>query len=76
MRCFYQNVAGYNSKINTFYKNISVYDFDIICLTESWLIDGVSSSELFSSHYIIFRSDLQETRLTKGGKVLCAVNNF
>lgn len=32
-------------------------EYDVMCLTETWLSDDVSSSELFSANYIVYRCD-------------------
>lgn len=49
--------------------------FDLICITESWLIDGINSSELFDDRYIVFRRDRNygSTEQGRGGGVLLAV---
>lgn len=49
-------------------------DYDVVCLTETWLDDGVYSSEFFSSNYVVLRSDRDFTRTfrSRGGGVLVA----
>lgn len=44
---FYQNVRGLNTKIDEFYCNLTGLDFNIICLTETWLGDSISNDLLF-----------------------------
>lgn len=72
---YYQNVRGLRTKTATFYRNICLSSYDIICITESWLINGVNNSELFDDRYIIFRRDRNYgvTNQGKGGGVLLAV---
>lgn len=65
---YYQNVRGLRTKTATFYRNICLNSYDIICVTESWLTDGVNNNELFDDRYIVFRRD-RNYGLTKQGKV-------
>ena len=48
----------------------------MILLTETWLTNDISTSEIFSNNYLVFRKDrnLQEHGVTRGGGVLLAVN--
>lgn len=63
-------------KTHTFYKNILNSDYDVVCLTETSLLCGVSTSELFSDDYSVFRRDRGSTASKKkdGGGVLIAVS--
>ena len=56
------------NKIDQFQSVVYAGDFDIICITETWLTDAVSSSELLSN-YCVYRQD----RGSRGGGVLIAV---
>lgn len=56
-KCFYQNVRGFRTKVASFCNAVSVSDYNVITLTETWLLDDISSSELFS---IFLFSDLIE----------------
>ena len=47
-------------------------DDEIIILTETWLTDGVLSTELFSHLFNVFRCD---RTYAKGGGVLIAIKN-
>ena len=46
-------------------------DFDIVCVTETWLTDAVSNAELLPNSYSVFRRD----RVSRGGGVLIAIKN-
>ncbi|KAL4714145.1 hypothetical protein ACJJTC_008499 [Scirpophaga incertulas] len=75
---FYQNVRGVKSKILDIYKSILCNNYDVICLTETWLDDTVCSKELIDDRYIVYRrdrSDLFKEKYNKayGGGVLVAV---
>lgn len=74
---FYQNVRGLNTKIDEFYCNLTGLDFNIICLTETWLGDSISNDLLFPPHYSVFRSDRNTATSNKsrGGGVLTAIPN-
>lgn len=64
LKIYYQNVQGLRTKTSTLFKNVLSYDFDIICLSESWLLDGIFSSECFDARYSVYRSD--RDYLTRG----------
>ncbi|CAH1968771.1 unnamed protein product [Acanthoscelides obtectus] len=51
---YYQNTGGLRSKTTGFFNNVRASGYDIICLTETWLKDGVCSSELFGADYTVF----------------------
>lgn len=75
LNVFYQNVRGLRTKTDIFYRNMVLNSFDIIVLTETWLLDGISSSEIFDDRYIVWRRDRDygATGQTRGGGVLIAV---
>ena len=75
MTLYYQNVRGINSNQKDFYLNILTTDFDIYCLTETWLNKSVSDNALFPSNYKVYRRDrdLSSSQKKKGGGVLIAV---
>lgn len=54
---YYQNVRGLRTKSHEFLSNILDCDYDVVCVTESWLNDGFYSSEYFDSRYDVFRCD-------------------
>jgi len=55
-----------------FTRNVSLCNYDIIIITETWLSDNVNNAELgLCPHYTIFRCDVT----TRGGGVLIAVKN-
>lgn len=72
---YYQNVRGLRTKSSTFYRNITLNAYDIVCLTETWLIDGIRDSELFDDRYIVWRRDRDYTKTKQklGGGVLIAI---
>ncbi|KAF0751548.1 Reverse transcriptase domain-containing protein, partial [Aphis craccivora] len=54
----FQNVRGLNTKLDVFSRNITLANYDIIVLTETWLRHEVSDCELgLLPNYIIFRCD-------------------
>ncbi|KAK9703932.1 Endonuclease-reverse transcriptase [Popillia japonica] len=51
-------------------------DFDIIALSETWLHDGVNTSELFSDRYFVYRRDRNaQDPNVRGGGVLLAIRS-
>lgn len=72
---FYQNVRGLRTKASVFYRNVCANFYDIICLTETWLIEGITDSELFDDRYVVWRRDRNYsiTSQSLGGGVLIAV---
>ncbi|XP_026744752.1 uncharacterized protein LOC113506092 [Trichoplusia ni] len=71
---YYQNVRGLRTKTDIFYRQMACNSFDVIVLTETWLLDGISNSELFDNRYIVWRRDRDygSTGQTRGGGVLIA----
>lgn len=72
---FYQNVRGLRTKTGVFYRNICLSYYDVVCLTETWLTEGISNGELFDGRYIVWRRDRDytNTKQRNGGGVLIAV---
>lgn len=75
----YQNVRGLRTKTQELWVAASENNYDIICLTETWLISSILNTEIFPNNYCVFRADreLEFTGKTRGGGALIAVNtNF
>lgn len=70
---YYQNARGLCTKTRSFSNNLLTYDYDIVAITETWLKDGIHSSELFHNSYTCLRRDRNDGR--KAGGVLVAVHN-
>jgi hypothetical protein len=75
MSVYYQNSRGLKTKTNSFYNNLLNSEYSIICLTETWLQDAISSNEIFDSRYTVIRADrnLKTTHKSDGGGVLIAL---
>ncbi|XP_077300450.1 uncharacterized protein LOC143921156 [Arctopsyche grandis] len=71
---YYQNVRGLRTKTDIFLRNINMSNYDIILLTETWLIDTISDEKLFDERYIVWRRDRNYVRLNqkRGGGCLVA----
>lgn len=71
---FYQNVRGLRTKTNTFLKNVSSETYDLICVSESWLLPGIFDSELVDSRYSVYRTDRDYVgrNMSLGGGTLVA----
>ena len=57
------------NKLNQFQSVIYSKDLDVICITETWLNDTISSTEILPTSYTIYRND----RINRGEGVLIAV---
>ena len=68
---YYQNVRDLKSKTSDFFLSVTMHNFDIIALTETWLDDSVHNAELFDNRYTVLRRD----RGSRGGGVLIAVRD-
>ncbi|KAK9696366.1 hypothetical protein QE152_g31947 [Popillia japonica] len=74
---FYQNVRGLCTKTQTLTCNLLNSDFDIVCLTETWLNPNILASEISNNKYSIFRRDrcITTSKKADGGGVLMALDN-
>lgn len=72
---FYQNARGLRSKTKEFYENVLINEFDIILISETWLVDSISDDELFDGRYNVYRNDRDTTLTgkTKGGGVAVGI---
>jgi hypothetical protein len=68
-------VRGLRTKSQEFFRNILNCNYDIICLTESWLNDSFYSAEYFDGSYDVFRCDRnpEASGQFRGGGVVIAV---
>ena len=73
---YYQNTRGLYTKTTTFYKNCSSSDYDVICITETWLNSSINNAELFPSSYHTLRCDrnFNSINRSRGGGVLIALS--
>lgn len=71
IRTLYQNVRGLRTKTTLLFHNVSVTQYDIIALTETFLTDSVMNGELFPAGYVVLRRDRVED--AGWGGVLLAV---
>lgn len=77
IKILYQNVRGLRTKIQSIYLNSCCKEFDIICITETWLHEDIADSELFHDDYQIVRMDrdCDKTKKKIGGGILVALKN-
>lgn len=75
LKYYYQNVRGLKSKTKLFMSNLIENSYDVILLSETWLVSDVFSSELFDDRYIVYRNDRDRvlTKKDDGGGCLIAV---
>lgn len=75
---YYQNVRGLRTKTNELFAALSVCDYDVVVLTETWLNENVLDSEL-TDEYVIYRRDrsvLTSERLRGGGVLIGIKKNI
>lgn len=78
LHVYYQNCRGLRTKLRDFRIGVNAGNFDIVCITESYLLDSVSDGELCDpDDYSIFRRDRRSSASLKkdGGGVLLLVKN-
>ena len=78
------NILTYNArslldlnKRTKFANVMTSVSLDVICITETWLTPDIPNAALFLPNYHIYRSDrkIDETRITKHGGVMIAINS-
>lgn len=76
LRIYYQNIRGVNTKTHI-RSNFSAANYHMIALTETWIQDNFSSSEIFDESFVVHRSDrnLLMTNKKSGGGCLVAIKN-
>lgn len=77
LELLYQNVRGLRTKTREFKCSILSSNYDLICITETWLLPGIYNEELFDSRYVVYRTDRPYERLSvgRGGGVLLAARS-
>lgn len=72
---YYQNVRGLRTKTHTVNLNLPGCDYDVICLTETWLNDSFTDAEISNDDYLLFRKDrnYDSSETIYGGGCLIAV---
>lgn len=77
LNIYYQNVRGLRTKLVNLRSSLPLMlSYDILILTETWLISDISDSELGLFGFIIFRLDrsIENSTHSRGGGVLIAIN--
>ena len=70
--CCYLNIRSIVHKLSLFQSYVYSSNFDVICLTETWLSESVFDQEILPTNYNIYRKD----RPSRGGGVLIATKSF
>lgn len=75
MIVYYQNCRGLRTKLNTLFMNILSECYDIIVLTETWLVPDIHENLFIDSRYSVYRCDRDRDATGKkdGSGVLVAV---
>jgi hypothetical protein len=72
---YYQNIRDLRTKQLELYENVCSMDYNIICLTETWLNDLCYDHNLFPDCCTVFRFDRASVNKTHGGGVLIALSS-
>lgn len=74
---YYQNVRGLRTKLDDLHFNSTFSNYDILALTETWLIPSISDAELGCDSFTIYRRDrFSHSESTRsGGGILVAVSS-
>lgn len=74
---YYQNSGGLRTKTTEFCNAVTDNSYAVIALTETWLCDSISNTELFDASYVVYRKDRCSitTGLSRGGGVLLAIKS-
>lgn len=77
IKCYYQNTRGLRTKADDCMSTIVSTNFDMFCLTETWLLKEISSTSYFPTSYSVYRRDRDYGATGKkfGGGVLTAVRD-
>lgn len=69
-------MRGLRTKTSIFYSAVLAESYPIIVITESWLNDSFSSSEIMDNRYVVYRRDRSAltSSCERGGGVLVAVH--
>lgn len=66
IKIFYQNTRGLRTKIASGLRNrISLANYHILCLTETWLCDKFESENIFDDSYVTHRADRNDSTYNK-----------
>jgi len=70
--CFFINAHSLhtNLKMDDFHKYIMINGLHIICVSETWLHDGISDSEIYMPGFMNYRKDGNCFKSGKGGGVI------
>ena len=71
MRVCLYNIRSVVNKLAKFQSFVYASNFNVFCITESWLSSSIYDQEILHSNYVLYRND----RVSRGGGVLIAVHN-
>lgn len=78
LNIYYQNTRSIKNVTQELYNQLSLSDYDIVALAETWLDSSVFDAELAPQNFTIFRHDrnFESTGRSRGGGVLIAVRGL
>lgn len=74
---YYQNVRSIRGKAAIFMENRLASEYDVYCISETWLREDISSAEYFPSQCVAYRGDRDYKSCNQilGGGVLIAIQS-
>ena len=77
LNCLYVNARSLvnNLKIDELKAYVVEFDLDIIGITETWLNEGISNSEIATENFSIYRKDRSEVKGGRAGGVIVYVRD-
>ena len=76
LNCLYLNASLVNNlKIDELNAYVVEFDVDIIGITETWLHEGISNSEIAIENFSIYRKDRSEVKGGRAGGVIVSVRD-
>ncbi|XP_069967398.1 uncharacterized protein, partial [Bactrocera oleae] len=76
LNIYYQNTRGLRTKLKHFLTSSACCSSDIICISETWLNDSISSGEVTDNTFTLFRKDRNKLSSERSGGLLIAVKKY
>ncbi|GBM83453.1 hypothetical protein AVEN_86706-1 [Araneus ventricosus] len=75
LQLYPKNVRGLRTETVEFFSSVASVEYDVICVTESWLCEDIDSWHQFDERYLVYRKDCGSSPNSSrgGGGVLVAI---
>lgn len=77
VKCYYANAGGMRGKLSDFFASMSETEYDVVAITETWLLPEHKDSEIAPSGWSVFRRDryFDGSSTERGGGVMIVVRD-